>query len=134
MSFWVLGSGFSYDDTTCLAENTNLQELFNYVNTELNKLAVWFKANKMAVNVSKTNYIIFHTRGKQTNLNGIKIVFDSNDTDAPIKDPNLIQNIECIHDKQRDPKLQSFKLLGVYLDEHLTLNKHINHITSKQSM
>ncbi len=62
-----------------------------------------------------------------------KIIFDSNDTDAPIKDPNLIQNIERIHDKHRDPKLQSFKLLGVYLDEHLTLNKHTNHITSKLS-
>jgi hypothetical protein len=35
------------DDTTCLAENQNLHELITYVNTELNKLAVWFRTNKM---------------------------------------------------------------------------------------
>ncbi len=29
------------------------------MNEELNKLAVWFKANKMMLNVRKTNYIIF---------------------------------------------------------------------------
>jgi hypothetical protein len=70
------------DDTTCLAENPNLHDLISYVNTELNKLAVWFKANKMAVNVSKTNYIIFHTRGKTLNMNGCDVVFNSNDMNA----------------------------------------------------
>jgi hypothetical protein len=32
------------DDTTCLAKNKNLHDLISYVNTELNKLAIWFKA------------------------------------------------------------------------------------------
>jgi hypothetical protein len=30
-------------------------------------------------------------------------------------------------------KMQSFKLLGVFLDEHLTLNKHVDHVTTKLS-
>ena len=118
------------DDTTCLAENPNLNDLINYVNIELNKLALWFKANKMVVNVSKTNYIIFHNRGKRTDLNGRDVVFNSNDIDAA-QDPMLIQRIERIHNKHEDPKLQSFKLLGVYLDESLTLNKHVDHISAK---
>jgi hypothetical protein len=121
------------DDTTCLAENPNLHDLISYVNTELNKLAVWFKANKMAVNVSKTNYIIFHTKGKQINLNGCDVVFDSNEINANPPDPELIQKIERIYDKHNDPKMQSFKLLGVFLDEHLTMNKHIDHVTAKLS-
>jgi hypothetical protein len=29
--------------------------------------------------------------------------------------------------------MQGFKLLGVYLDEHLTLNKHIDHVAAKLS-
>jgi hypothetical protein len=29
--------------------------------------------------------------------------------------------------------MQSFKLLGDFLDEHLTLNKHIDHVTDKLS-
>ncbi len=118
------------DDTTCLAENPNLNDLINYVNIELNKLALWFKANKMVVNVSKTNYIIFHKRGKRTDLNGRDVVFNSIDIDAA-QDPMLIQRIERIHNKHEDPKLQSFKLLGVYLDESLTLNKHVDHISAK---
>jgi hypothetical protein len=119
------------DDTTCLAENSNLNDLINHVNAELNKLAVWFKANKMAVNVSKTNYIIFHNRGKRIDLNGCDVVFNSNDIDSPIHDPALVQKIERIHNKHEDPKMQSFKLLGVYLDEFLTLNKHVDHIAAK---
>jgi hypothetical protein len=121
------------DDTTCLAENPNLQDLITYVNTELNKLAVWFKANKMAVNVSKTNYIIFRTRGKALNMNGLDVVFNSNDMDANPPNPLLIQKVERIHNKHNDTKMQAFKLLGVFLDEHLTLNKHIDHVTAKLS-
>jgi hypothetical protein len=121
------------DYTTCLAENSNLHDLISYVNTELNKLAVWFKANTMAVNVSKTNYIIFHTRGKPTNLNGCEIVFDSNDTNVNPSNPALVQKLERIHTKHNNPNMQSFKLLGVFLDEHLTLNKHVDHVTAKLS-
>ncbi len=47
--------------------------------------------------------------------------------------PNLIQIIERIHDNHADPKMHSFKLLGVLLDEHLTLNSHVNHISAKLS-
>jgi hypothetical protein len=101
------------DDTTCLAENKNLHDLINYVNAELNKLAVWFKANKMVVNVSKTNYIIFHTRGKQVYLNGRDVIFNSNEIDETTPDPSLMQKIERVHSKHDDPKMQSFKLLGI---------------------
>ena len=47
------------DDTAGLKSGFNLDELITEVNIELNKLAIWFRANKMAVNVSKTKYIIF---------------------------------------------------------------------------
>ncbi len=51
---------FLSDDTSCLAEHKNLKK--THVNNELQKLAIWFKANKMAVIVLKKNKIIFHTR------------------------------------------------------------------------
>jgi hypothetical protein len=78
------------DDTTCMAESNNLPDLINYVNRELNKLAVWFKANKMAVNVCKTNYMIFHTKGEKVELNGLDVVFNSNDPNVTPPDPNLV--------------------------------------------
>ena len=34
------------------------------VNVEINKMAVWFRANKLAVNKGKTKYMIFRTKGK----------------------------------------------------------------------
>jgi hypothetical protein len=119
------------DDTTCLAENRNLHDLISYVNTELNKLAIWFKANKLAVNVSKTNYVIFRTRGKRVELNGLNVVFNSNDLDIEQPDPSNIQILDRIKDDHNDEKMRTFKLLGIYLDEHLTLNKHVAHITAK---
>jgi hypothetical protein len=38
------------DDTTCLSQGKNLNELLLYVSQELQKIAVWFCTNKMAVN------------------------------------------------------------------------------------
>ena len=49
------------DDTSC--------QLIAFTNTELHKLANWFKSNKMAVNISKTKYIIFRTKGKKIDTN-----------------------------------------------------------------
>ena len=53
------------DDTSALKSGKNIEELIQNVNTELNKIAIWFRANKLAVNVSKTKYIIFRGRGKK---------------------------------------------------------------------
>jgi hypothetical protein len=52
------------DDTACVANNHNLKDLITYVNDELKKVARWFRANKMAVNVGKTKFLLFHTKGK----------------------------------------------------------------------
>ena len=41
------------DDTTFLLSSTNLQNLFELANTELNKAGTWFQVNKLILNVSK---------------------------------------------------------------------------------
>ena len=56
------------DDTACLKSGHNINTLISEVNIEVIKLANWFRANKMAVNVSKTKYIIFKPRGVKINL------------------------------------------------------------------
>jgi hypothetical protein len=63
--------------------------LILHINTELQKLSAWFKANKMAVNVKKTNYIIFHTPGKKIDANCPDVVFNSNEINSPSPNPNL---------------------------------------------
>jgi hypothetical protein len=120
------------DDTTCLAEHNDLNELVKFVNVELKKLANWLRANKMAINISKTNFMIFHTKGKKVNLNDTSVVFDSNEIGATIN-PDLIFKLERIYDNHANEKLRSFKLLGVYLDETLTFNKYTSYVCAKLS-
>jgi hypothetical protein len=120
------------DDTQCLAENKDIVHLINFVNNELNKLANWFRANKMAVNVNKTNFINFHTIGKPINFGDKCIVFNNNIIGQP-DEPNLIYEVDRIHSNHNDPNKRSYKSLGVFLDEWLSLNKHISHLCSKMS-
>ncbi len=42
------------DDTTGLAKGANLQNVISFVNLELQKIANWFRSNKMQLNASKT--------------------------------------------------------------------------------
>jgi hypothetical protein len=56
------------DDTAALDSDQDLPSLINRVNVEINKLANWFRANKMAVNISKTKYIIFRPKGVNIDL------------------------------------------------------------------
>ena len=72
------------DDTACLASGNSLEQLVNLINTELNKLAIWFRANKMSVNLSKTKYIIFHAKNKKIDDENLPVIFDSNEPGKPI--------------------------------------------------
>ena len=120
------------DDTQGLKAGKNLPELIDLVNIELKKWAQWFRTNKMAVNVNKTKFIIFHTRGKKVDLDGKKIIFDNNDPSSPFN-TNLECELERIHNNHTDPSSRSYKLLGILLDEHLTFNHHIDYLKSKLS-
>ena len=115
------------DDGSCLAKHKNLQILVNYVNTELQKIANWFLSNKMAINTSKTKFILFRTQGKQVDESICKIFYNNNEIGKPV-DQNLIFNIERIHNSGTT---KNFKLLGILLDEYLSFDSHINLLCSK---
>ena len=44
------------DDTTLQISNSNLEILFSKANTELEKAAIWFKSNKLTLNIKKQIY------------------------------------------------------------------------------
>ena len=50
------------DDTNLFSSHSNIKDLFNNLNLELNKIAVWFKANKLSLNEGNTKYTFFHKR------------------------------------------------------------------------
>ena len=114
------------DDTTALCKGRNLAELSLYVNKEVQRLGVWLRANKLAINASKTKVMIFHPKGKI--IEDVNFVFNNNDPD-PIRpdDPSLIYPIERIHNFSKPHP--AYKILGVFLDENLTFDYHISKLT-----
>ena len=53
------------DDTNLFRSSDNLQQLCREVSVELNKLNVWFKVNKLSLNVDKTNFYYFFPEKKR---------------------------------------------------------------------
>ena len=47
------------DDTNMLYADNNLKSLDDIVNLELHKLCDWLMANKLTLNIKKTNFVIF---------------------------------------------------------------------------
>ena len=47
------------DDTNILFADKNLKSLELYINQELNKVYDWLTANKLTLNIKKSNFIIF---------------------------------------------------------------------------
>ena len=52
------------DDTNNYFESNDLLKVENTVNKELKKLCLWLNVNRLSLNISKTNYIIFYPNNK----------------------------------------------------------------------
>jgi hypothetical protein len=115
------------DDTAGLSKGGNLRELIDFVNTELQKVSNWLRANKMAVNIGKTKYIIFRTRGQIIEQNIPPVVFNDNEIGKE-QFPAKISTLERIHNNANN---KSYKLLGVLFDEHLSFSEHIDCLKGK---
>ena len=50
------------DDTNFCLSASNLESLIKESNEELEKASVWFTANKLTLNVSKTKYMVFRDK------------------------------------------------------------------------
>jgi hypothetical protein len=101
------------DDTNLFHTNFDLIELFKTVNKELRHVSNWFKCNKLTLNTNKTKWVLFHSITKKRFL--------------PSKLPQIFIDQNEI---KRDFVT---KFLGVYLDENITWNHHIDYISNKIS-
>ena len=80
------------------------------LNSELIKLSTWFKANKLSLNLKKTNFMSFKPRQKRYHF------------------PMQI----CINE-QRIEQVKETVFLGVVVDEHLSWKPHISQVARKIS-
>ena len=98
------------DDTCLLSSDSNLEYLETKVNTDLVKLSSWLQANKISLNATKTEVVLFHSRNKCI----------THDLKLKIDDHNL--------------KLSTHvKYLGILLDEFLLWNYQFDLLASKLS-
>ena len=97
------------DDTTIFASSNDIVQLYHSVNEDLDNLVDWFRGNKLSLNSSKTNYILFSKSIRDVDDLNIKVCADIID------------------------RKSSCKFLGIILDEKLTWSEHIKHIRSKLS-
>ena len=131
LATWLLTLLFA-DDTAVIDSDTDLPTLIKRVNCEIQKIANWFRTNKMSVNVSKTKYIIFRPRGQKITLNLDEngILFNSNEIGQP-EDPNKIFKLGRIYNDHPDKNERTYKFLGVHLDEFLSFDTHCEIISNK---
>ena len=57
---YVLDSIMFVDDTNLFYSHQNIKTLFGTMNCELQKICEWFRTNKLSLNLTKTNYTLFH--------------------------------------------------------------------------
>ena len=98
------------DDTNIYYESSNLVEIEKTVNAELKLLSQWLNLNRLALNVSKTNFVIFRSTKKPLNHNVV-----------------LIMNRKALEQKDH------VKYLGVLMDEHLLWKYQIISVSKKIS-
>jgi len=88
----------------------------------------------MAVNVSKTKYMIFRPKGTKIDIdldtNGI--VYNDNEINVTF-DPDKITKLGRIYNDHPDKNERTYKFLGVHLDEYLSFNAHCTTICNKLS-
>ena len=113
------------DDNTTLTSGSDIIEVGNFVNYELQKLGQWLRSNELATNTQKTKIIIFSN--KKT-VPDFPFVLNQNDVECSISDSSLISPIERITNKSKTPFI---KLLGVHFDENLTFEFHVDKVCKK---
>jgi hypothetical protein len=95
------------DDTTVYKSSPNIHDAITSIESDLENLYDWFCANKLSLNVGKTNFIIFSPR-------------PAIDLPATIKlGENAIHRVNCA------------KFLGVYIDDELEWDQHIKYVSSR---
>ena len=99
------------DDTNIFLSHKSAESLYEIMNNELNKVAIWFTANRLTLNVDKSNFILFKSlgKGRQLELNSLTIAG------------------KAIN------QVPSARFLGVQVDQQLSWKDHIETISTKIS-
>ena len=96
------------DDTTIFLSDTNAQNLEETLNNELARVSEWLVANKLSLNVGKSNFLLFRQNNKQP-------------------PPSINVKINGLPVDEKDHA----KYLGILIDNKLSFKNHIDHVKSR---
>ena len=97
------------DDTALMLSDRDLNSLKYKVNNELNKVDFWLRMNKLSLNYSKTNYIIYNNQLHNTCKDEFTIIMN----------------------KTRLQRENSIKYVGVIFDDKLCWANHIDNLSNQ---
>ena len=95
------------DDTNIFFQSDNLDSLQQTLNKELKHLSLWLNCNRLALNIKKTNFVIFASKNK------------------PLKNVTILFGKKAIEQKDY------VKYLGVLIDSQLNFKAHISSVAKK---
>ena len=95
------------DDTNLLCTGDNLDLLVDRINVEMTNVYAWVKANKLSLNIDKTNFMLFTPKHRSRSTKDI-----------------LIDNCKINEVKET-------KFLGVVIDNALKWSSHLEYISGK---
>ena len=98
------------DDTSLTFASTDVNHLNNCLNYDLSKVYTWLSANKLTLNLTKTEFMLIASRQKLSNIS---------------ERPSLTINDMAVE------QVASAKSLGVYIDQTLNWECHIENISKK---
>ena len=101
------------DDTNISMQSNDLSNLEILMNAELANLKTWLEANKLSLNIAKTEYMIIGSRQRLS-------TFDN-------------YNLKVCVDNDQINRVVKFKSVGLTIDENLTWKCHIDDITKMVS-
>lgn len=97
------------DDTNIFISGNSISSMCAIMNKALSDLNIWFKSNKLLLNINKTNCMIFAPCRKK---------YDKHDVNLHIDGVNVLQVTET-------------KFLGVLIDDALNWKAHIDFVKGK---
>ena len=99
---------FFADDTNIYYESSNLLHIQKIVNRELRKVHKWLEANRLALNIDKTNFVIFHSQQRK-----------------------ITDQIVLRIGRKKINQETCVKFLGVLLDSNLSWESHLTELSKK---
>ena len=97
------------DDTNAFVSHKDKDCPTNLLNAALNKLSIFFRANRRSLNLKKTEFIVFKPCQKCTN-----------------------QPIQLLINSQKIDQVKETVFLGVIMDETLNWKSEISHVANRK--